>query len=71
MTNKGRRQELKQLKFKKRLKNLGLKQKKPKDFICYKDQGKPCSCWMCAGDKYKRSEIKEEERKQLKQWKTQ
>lgn len=46
--NKGRRNELRDLKWKRRLKNLGLDRKKPKDFICYRDQGKPCSCPMCS-----------------------
>lgn len=53
--NKGRRNELRKLKFKKRLSERGLKQKSPKDFVCYKDQGQPCSCRGCAGFKYKRA----------------
>lgn len=53
--NKGRRNELTQLKFKKRLNNLGLQQNTPKDFICYKTTGNPCSCKMCQPKKYKRS----------------
>ena len=54
--NKGRRVELGNLKFKKRLNQLGLKQKSPKDFICYKTTGNPCSCMMCQPRKYKRKE---------------
>jgi hypothetical protein len=46
--NKGIRNELRDLKWKRRLKNLGLKRQGPKDFICYRDQGKPCSCAMCS-----------------------
>jgi len=30
---------------------------KPEDFTyCWKAQGKPCSCIMCSGNKYKRAE---------------
>lgn len=46
--NKGRRNELRDLKWKRRLKNLGLKRQSAKDFICYRDQGKPCSCALCS-----------------------
>ncbi len=53
--NKGRRNELTKLKFKKRLKQLGLKQTKPTDFICYKTTGNPCSCPMCQPHKYNRA----------------
>lgn len=56
--NKARRNELRQLKFKRRLKNLGLKQTSPRDYVCYKDQGKPCSCKMCSPRKYSRSKTK-------------
>jgi hypothetical protein len=56
--DKGRRNELTKLKFKKRLKNLGLKQESPTDFICYKHQGKPCSCFMCSNKKYNRAKNK-------------
>jgi len=56
--NKGRRNELRQLKFKKRLRERGLKQKRPTDFVCYKDQGQPCSCHGCSGEKYNRHKNK-------------
>lgn len=46
--DKGRRNELTKLKFKKRLKTLGLKQETPKDYTCYKHQAKPCSCFVCS-----------------------
>ncbi|AMR34152.1 hypothetical protein A0256_23225 [Mucilaginibacter sp. PAMC 26640] len=52
--NKGRRQELKMLKFKKRMKNLGLVGK-PGNFYAYRSHGKPCSCWMCSPYKYNRA----------------
>lgn len=55
--NKGRRTELEKLKFKKRLKNLGLWNNNPNGkFYCYKTTGVPCSCYMCSHDKYKRNE---------------
>lgn len=58
--NKGRRNELRQLKFKRRLKECGLTQKKKTDWICYKDQGQPCSCKMCAGEKFNRAKEKKD-----------
>jgi hypothetical protein len=51
--NKGRREELTQLKFKKRLKQLGLN-KSEGNFYCYKTNGKPCSCSVCSPKKYSR-----------------
>jgi len=53
--NKGRRNELTRLKFKKRLEQLGLKQEDG-NLFCYKTSGKPCSCEMCSPYKYKRTE---------------
>lgn len=53
--NKGRRNELTKLKFKKRLKNLQLKIDGGK-FWCYKTTGTPCSCLLCSHDKYKRTQ---------------
>ena len=55
--NKGRRNELTNLKFKKRLKQLGLK-KEEGSFYCYKSSGKPCSCSVCKKPRYKRSNNK-------------
>jgi hypothetical protein len=55
--NKGRRTQLTELKYKKRLKNLGLKETDPNSkYYCYKSTGKPCSCPMCSPEKYKRTE---------------
>lgn len=51
--NKGRRQEITDLKHKKRCKALGLD---PKKHYCYKAQGKPCSCFICSHSKYSRKE---------------
>ena len=50
--DKGRRQELTKLKHIKRCKAIGVN---PKDHYCYKEQGKPCSCYACNNIKYKRS----------------
>ena len=58
--NKGRREELTKLKFKKRLKQLDLK-KEDGNLYCYKSTGKPCSCYMCSNDKYKRKKKKIDE----------
>ena len=46
--NKGRRNELTQLKYKKRLKLYNCKQ-----WFALKSHGKPCSCSMCRGLKYR------------------
>ena len=54
MTNKGERQRKTQLKYKKRLRNLGLKEEG--NFYCYKSTGNPCSCPMCSPEKYSRTE---------------
>lgn len=52
--NKHLRQIMTQLKFKKRLKQLGLLGKEGK-FYCYKSTGNPCSCPLCSPEKYKRA----------------
>jgi hypothetical protein len=55
--DKGRRNQLRQLHYKKRLKNLGLKEtEKDVNLHCFKDQGKPCSCLLCSPEKYNRKE---------------
>jgi len=51
-TNKGRRQELTNLKFKKRLKLRGLKPMDGK-LYCFKTSSVPCSCAMCRGPKFR------------------
>ena len=56
LNNKGRREELKKLKFIKRLKLFNLKQKTPQDYICYKTTSSPCSCFICKGERYTRKE---------------
>jgi hypothetical protein len=52
--DKARRHELKMLKFKKRLKQLGLSSGKG-NLYSFRSHGKPCSCWLCRNEKYKRS----------------
>jgi hypothetical protein len=64
--NKGRRQELTNLKFKKRLDQLGLK-KSDGNMYAFKSHGKPCSCCFCSGVKYKRSEFKVRTKEELEQ----
>jgi hypothetical protein len=51
--DKKRRFELKMLKFKKRLTQLGLLSKEG-TFNCYRTSGKPCSCYMCSPYKFSR-----------------
>lgn len=60
--NKARRHELKMLKYKRRLKNLGLKENPNSNFHAYRSHGSPCSCYMCSHNKYSR----ETEKKTLK-----
>lgn len=49
--NKGRRNELTQLKYKKRIKRYNLK---PDDkYYALKSHGSPCSCGMCRDEKYR------------------
>ena len=58
--DKARRNELGKLKFKKRLKQLGLKEDdregRKVNYNCYRTTGQPCSCILCSPEKYKRSE---------------
>lgn len=60
--NKGRRNELTALKFKKRLKQIGMTiddaRKPENNLYVFKSHGKPCSCWACRGQKYNRSKEK-------------
>ncbi|MDQ3020082.1 MAG: hypothetical protein M3R36_05880 [Bacteroidota bacterium] len=53
-SNKGRRFELTMLKYKKRLNQLGFKEGEGK-FYAYRSHGKPCSCWLCRNEKYKKN----------------
>ena len=49
-TNKGRRNELTKLKYKKRIKLFGIEEGKA---YVFKSHGAPCSCWACRGVKYR------------------
>lgn len=51
--DKARRHQLKMLKFKKRLKQLGLLGVDG-NFNSFRSHGKPCSCFLCKNEKYKR-----------------
>lgn len=53
--NKGRRNEIEQAKWEKRLKNLNIPISDKEKFTCYKSQGKPCSCDLCKPIKFKRN----------------
>lgn len=64
--NKGRREEIKQLKYKKRVKVFAdLEGKRTDDliksqvYIKWKADAKPCSCFMCRNQKYSRKGILE------------
>lgn len=48
--NKGRRNELTKLKYKKRLNIYGLKNG---DWTALKSHGSPCSCGICKSEKYR------------------
>lgn len=51
--DKARRHELKMLKYKKRINQLGLNNPDG-NFYAYRSHGKPCSCFMCSPYKYER-----------------
>lgn len=51
MNNKGRRNEIKQLKYKKRLKMYGLKD--DSNNTALKSHSVPCSCGLCRSEKYR------------------
>lgn len=48
--DKGRRNELTRLKYKKRLK---IYQRQPGEWFALKSHGSPCSCGICRGEKYR------------------
>lgn len=50
--NKARRHELKMLKYKNRLNQLGLNPSDGKHYA-YRSHGTPCSCGVCRGQKYR------------------
>jgi hypothetical protein len=58
LMNKARRHELKMLKYKRRLNNLGLKESPNSNFNAYRSHGSPCSCIFCSGVKYSRAKVK-------------
>lgn len=65
--NKARRHELKMLKYKKRLNQLGLTEGENKNFHAYRSHGAPCSCFMCSHSKYKRARLAREQAEQIMQ----
>lgn len=62
--DKGRRQELTRLKFKRRLNNMNVSAQDLEryDYRHYKTTSTPCSCWMCKGERYKDKERAESKR---------
>lgn len=56
--DKGRRHEIKMLKYKRRLKLYRLKEAPNANLYAFRSHSAPCSCWCCKSPKYKRSEIK-------------
>jgi hypothetical protein len=56
--NKARRHELKMLKYRKRLRQLGLQEGPNRNFYAYRSHGQPCSCSMCRGEKYNRAAVR-------------
>ena len=63
--NKARRHELKMLKYKRRLNNLGLKESPNSNFHAYRSHGSPCSCFACSGVKYSRAKANNEVKKEV------
>lgn len=61
--NKGRRHELKMLKYKRRLKNYRISSKDAADpnnhFFAFRSHGKPCSRWCCKRPRYNRAKEKQ------------
>jgi len=65
--NKGLREEKRKLKFKKRLRNIGVANHeiltKPKgegyNYTGFIESGKPCSCFVCSNEKYNRAKEKQ------------
>lgn len=51
--NKARRQEVTDLKYKKRLRNYGLKKGQ---WTALKSHGTPCSCGICRDEKYRNTD---------------
>lgn len=65
--NKHRRHELKMLKYKKRLRNLRIKEKEGGNYFSFRSHGSPCSCEICSHDKYKRTKEKYSSSKEIRE----
>lgn len=63
--DKAHRHEIKMLKFKKRLSNLGLTSTQG-NFFSYRSHGKPCSCSICSPNKCKQNGLVKKELKEIK-----
>ncbi len=51
--NKRARFRIKMLKYKKRVRTLGLDEREG-NFYAYRSHGKPCSCFVCSSEKFSR-----------------
>lgn len=61
--NKGRRQELKMLKYKKRIRKIRpLALAGDNAYYAYRSHSTPCSCWCCRPLKYNRAKDKHHNR---------
>lgn len=67
MNNKGRRHELKMLKYKKRLRNYGIAAELGiyGTMYSFRSHGKPCSCIFCSEANIVHNGLKKKERKEL------
>lgn len=70
--NKGRRQELKMLKYKRRLKIYNVVKEialnnNSKVWYALRSHGAPCSCYLCSHDKYQRAKDKKSIRKDIEE----
>lgn len=61
--DKGRRHELKMLKYKRRIGRMRYKNLPASALYAYRSHGKPCSCGVCRGLKYSRAKEKRGARK--------
>ena len=52
--NKGQRTQIEQRKFAQRLSNLGIPWEDRHKAFAFKSSGRPCSCWACKRERYKR-----------------
>ncbi len=54
--DKALRHQMKMTRYKRRLRNVCLKQSENTKLYAYRSHGKPCSCHICSHSKYDKSE---------------